>query len=259
MDPAPSDALVFFGATGDLAYKQIFPALQGLVRRRRPRCSDRRRRQVRLEPRTVSGARQRQSSTSRELQRRAISRACVKLLKYVDGDYNDPQTFERLKQALGPRQAPPALSRDPARAIRRRRVGARCEPAQRECAHRGRETVRPRSRVGAGARPDAGPVLPRRGDLPHRPLHGQGARAEHRLHPVRQCDDRAAMEPATCPQRPDHHGGSFRRSGPRQLLRRNRRAPRRGSEPPAAGRGQPDDGASVRRGVTRPYAIRRPR
>jgi glucose-6-phosphate 1-dehydrogenase len=29
----PSDALIFFGATGDLAYKQIFPALQGLVRK----------------------------------------------------------------------------------------------------------------------------------------------------------------------------------------------------------------------------------
>src|SRR5690349_23907642 len=31
--PARSDALVFFGATGDLAYKQIFPALQALVKR----------------------------------------------------------------------------------------------------------------------------------------------------------------------------------------------------------------------------------
>ena len=30
--PERSDALVFFGATGDLAYKQIFPALLGLVR-----------------------------------------------------------------------------------------------------------------------------------------------------------------------------------------------------------------------------------
>ncbi len=28
-----SDALVFFGATGDLAYKKIFPALQGMVKR----------------------------------------------------------------------------------------------------------------------------------------------------------------------------------------------------------------------------------
>jgi len=34
-DPMPiphSDALVFFGATGDLAYKQIFPALQAMIR-----------------------------------------------------------------------------------------------------------------------------------------------------------------------------------------------------------------------------------
>jgi glucose-6-phosphate 1-dehydrogenase len=31
---APSDALVFFGATGDLAYKKIFPALQHMIRRR---------------------------------------------------------------------------------------------------------------------------------------------------------------------------------------------------------------------------------
>ncbi|HEY6034671.1 MAG TPA: hypothetical protein VIV58_10440, partial [Kofleriaceae bacterium] len=30
--PMHSDAFVFFGATGDLAYKQIFPALQALVR-----------------------------------------------------------------------------------------------------------------------------------------------------------------------------------------------------------------------------------
>src|SRR6476646_8787460 len=33
--PPLSDALVFFGATGDLAYKKIFPALQSLVRRGR--------------------------------------------------------------------------------------------------------------------------------------------------------------------------------------------------------------------------------
>ena len=32
MSSEPSDALVFFGATGDLAYKQIFPSLLGLIR-----------------------------------------------------------------------------------------------------------------------------------------------------------------------------------------------------------------------------------
>ena len=33
MSNSPSDALVFFGATGDLAYKKIFPALQSMVKR----------------------------------------------------------------------------------------------------------------------------------------------------------------------------------------------------------------------------------
>ena len=33
MNEAPSDALDFFGATGDLAYKKIFPALQAMVKR----------------------------------------------------------------------------------------------------------------------------------------------------------------------------------------------------------------------------------
>ena len=32
MSEGASDAIVFFGATGDLAYKQIFPSLLGLVR-----------------------------------------------------------------------------------------------------------------------------------------------------------------------------------------------------------------------------------
>lgn len=32
MAEQPSDAFVFFGATGDLAFKQIFPALRGLIR-----------------------------------------------------------------------------------------------------------------------------------------------------------------------------------------------------------------------------------
>ena len=33
MAPALSDALVFFGATGDLAFKKIFPALQAMIKR----------------------------------------------------------------------------------------------------------------------------------------------------------------------------------------------------------------------------------
>ena len=33
MSAGKADALIFYGATGDLAYKKIFPALQGMIRR----------------------------------------------------------------------------------------------------------------------------------------------------------------------------------------------------------------------------------
>ena len=36
MNNSHSDTLVFFGATGDLAYKKIFPALQAMVKTRQP-------------------------------------------------------------------------------------------------------------------------------------------------------------------------------------------------------------------------------
>ena len=65
MATAPSDALVFFGATGDLAYKQIFPVAAGTGARRGPQCPDHRRRQGRLEPGPVEGARHRQPAASR--------------------------------------------------------------------------------------------------------------------------------------------------------------------------------------------------
>ena len=51
-----SDALVFFGATGDLAYKKIFPALQRLARRGKLDCPGGRRGQVGLDPRAARGA-----------------------------------------------------------------------------------------------------------------------------------------------------------------------------------------------------------
>jgi hypothetical protein len=45
MNNLQSDALVFFGATGDLAYKKIFPSLQAMVERRHPQRAGCRRRQ----------------------------------------------------------------------------------------------------------------------------------------------------------------------------------------------------------------------
>ena len=99
MAAGPSDALVFFGATGDLAYKKIFPALQKMARRGNltfpvigvaksgwndAQLVERARNSV-----TEYGG----------LDEPAFTILCSKL-RYVDGDYNDPGTFARLKAQL---------------------------------------------------------------------------------------------------------------------------------------------------------------
>ena len=103
--PVRSDALVFFGATGDLAYKKIFPALQALVRRGRL--------DVPVVGVAKSGwnrdqliARARASVTEYGgLDEEAFPRL-VANLRYVDGDYNDPATFQQLRAELGAAQRP---------------------------------------------------------------------------------------------------------------------------------------------------------
>ena len=78
--------------------------------------------------------------------------------------------------------------------------------------------------------------FPEERDLPHRPYPGQGAGAEHRLHPVRQFDLRADLEP---PVRARASRSPWRRIFGVQdrgaVLRRDRRDARRAAEPPAAG------------------------
>ena len=88
----PSDAFVFFGATGDLAYKKIFPSLQAMVKRGhlnvpvigvakagwnldqlRARAKDSLERHGGLDP--------------------AAFEKLMSLLRYVDGDYRNPATF----------------------------------------------------------------------------------------------------------------------------------------------------------------------
>jgi len=100
-----SDALVFFGATGDLAYKQIFPALQALIR------------QGHLNMPIIGVAK---SGWSIE-QLRARARDSLEhhggldqnafdklssLLRYVDGDYADDRTYNSLKKELGQAKCP---------------------------------------------------------------------------------------------------------------------------------------------------------
>jgi len=95
-----SDAVVFFGATGDLAYKQIFPALFGLVRDEGVNVP------IVGVAKAGWGIDQFRARAKDSLDHHggvdpAAFAKFASLLRYVDGDYNDPQTFESLKQALG--------------------------------------------------------------------------------------------------------------------------------------------------------------
>jgi glucose-6-phosphate 1-dehydrogenase len=105
MSTRESDAFVFFGATGDLAYKKIFPALYAMVHRSG------------LSIPIIGMARG--GWTLDKLTQRArdsiqhdgnFEAGCFEKLaaqlRYVDGDYSDPQTFKKLKQALGEASRP---------------------------------------------------------------------------------------------------------------------------------------------------------
>jgi glucose-6-phosphate 1-dehydrogenase len=116
----PTDAFVFFGATGDLAFRQIFPALQALVRRA-----------VLTVPIVGVGrsgwsleqfiARARESVQHYANGRfdEAAFQKLAALMRYVDGDYRDAATFTRLRSALGEARTA-ALSGNSAQYVRGR-------------------------------------------------------------------------------------------------------------------------------------------
>src|SRR5215469_8379552 len=101
MSEPRSDALVFFGATGDLAYKKIFPSLQAMMKRghldvpvigvaKAGWTLDQLKARVRDSPEKHGG-----------LDAGAFEKLAG-LLRYVDGDYADRTTFETLRKQLGP-------------------------------------------------------------------------------------------------------------------------------------------------------------
>ena len=104
--PAPSDAFVFFGASGDLAYKKIFPALQSMVLRRNldtPIIG------VAFSSWTVEQFIDRaRESVKKHLPNTSDEdfARLAKLLRYVDGDYNKPETFDKLRAELGDAKRP---------------------------------------------------------------------------------------------------------------------------------------------------------
>src|ERR1043166_8461305 len=99
--PMPSDALVLFGVTGDLAHKQIFPALYAMVKRRAltvPVVG------VASSAWSVAELRARATDSIRQsgivVERRTLDRL-LSLLRYGPGDYGNAPTCVALKSALG--------------------------------------------------------------------------------------------------------------------------------------------------------------
>jgi glucose-6-phosphate 1-dehydrogenase len=106
MERKDSDALVIFGATGDLCFKKIYPALYHLVRRGH------------LSVPVIGVARagwnlDKLASHVRDSVHTAVKTAdeavlskLTSLLRYVDGDYTKPETYSSLRKALGDAQRP---------------------------------------------------------------------------------------------------------------------------------------------------------
>ena len=106
MNASQSDALVFFGATGDLAHKKIFPSLQAMVKRGH------------LNVPVIGVAKagwnleqlRARARESVEKHGGGLDRAAFdklsSLLHYVDGDYQDAATFQAIRKELGSAQQP---------------------------------------------------------------------------------------------------------------------------------------------------------
>src|SRR5690242_941953 len=105
MTQSAGDALVFFGATGDLAYKKIFPALHRMARRGNlniPVIG------VAKSGWTIDQLRARaEESVERHggVDRDAFA-VLMRALSYIDGDYGDRGTFDQLCTALGSTDRP---------------------------------------------------------------------------------------------------------------------------------------------------------
>ncbi len=136
MSDSQSDALVFFGATGDLAYKKIFPALQAMIKRGH------------LDVPVIGVAKA--GWDLQQLRTRAhdslakhggVDAAAFdklnRLLRYVDGDYTDPATFQAIRKELAGAQHPAHYLAIPPLLFGTPRASVQLQDTQPEARHAG--------------------------------------------------------------------------------------------------------------------------
>ena len=244
MNNSHSDALVFFGATGDLAYKKIFPSLQAMVKRGH------------LNVPVIGVAK---AGWNLDQLR---ARAHDSLEKHGGVDRAGFRQALRSAALRGWRlQRSRDLSVASARSSAPRSGRRTTSPSRPSCSGRSSNSsanrAAPKAR-GSSSKSRSAQTWPRRGqlnaillgtfpengDLPHRSLPRQAAGAEHGVLPLRELVPGAVLESQPCRERADHDGGRLRRPGPRRLLRSDGRHPRRDPESSVPDSDQPGDGAA---------------
>ena len=223
MSDSHSDALVFFGATGDLAYKKIFPALQSMIKRGH------------LNVPVIGVAKagwnleQLRARAHDSLEKHggvdtAALNKLIGLLRYVDGDYADPATFQAIRKELNGAQRPAHYL-----AIPPLLFGTVVEQLAKSGSAEGARVIVEKP---FGRRPGLS-------SAPQRILHGAfdgsgifridhylGQRSCEAIRPGlsgSQCVHGAVLESQLHRERADHHGRRFRCARTRRFLRSNRR------------------------------------
>ncbi|KAJ1683506.1 hypothetical protein LUZ63_021260 [Rhynchospora breviuscula] len=259
---AGPSALVIFGVTGDLSRKKLMPAVYDLANRgllppgfalvgfARRDWEDQDFAKVVHESVQKYARTEFREETWQEL---------LEGIRFVQGEFDDPEAFQRLRETVDkldtergtmgnhayylsiPPKAFPLVT------TQLKASGLVGEGDQKTSGWRRVVIEKPFGHDLASARELNEVVeerVPRRLDLPYRPLPRQGDGAEHPRAALRQRAVRADLEPQLRRSRPDHDGGRHRRRRSRGLLRRDRRRPRRHPEPPpAAARADRDGGA----------------
>ncbi len=245
-----ADVFVIFGITGDLAKVMTFHSLYRLEQRGLLSCpivgvavSDWSAEDLRSHARAAI-----ESTAASRSTRRVFDRLAARM-SYVSGDFGDAATYERVAPRDRRREVPGVLSRDPAVPVRPRDQGPDRRGVDEDRAGRGREAVRPRSRVGSRAGGGDPPVHRRVPALPDRSLPGEDGARRVPVPAVRELEPRAGVEPQP-------HRRASRSRWPRASASRiaaisttRRRAARRGREPPDAAARRGGDGAA---GIRRP-------